>query len=115
VVFIPSATSRGLSMHLWMIEQTSHAIANSYVLGTINRVGQESDLGSNDYYGPSYFCDPRGQLVGDLASEKDEELLIHELNIELVREVHNTWQFYHDRRPELYDEIVALWNSGRSL
>jgi len=30
LVFIPSATSRGLSMHLWKIEQTAHAIANGY-------------------------------------------------------------------------------------
>jgi hypothetical protein len=25
-----------------------------------------------------------------------------------VREVRNTWQFYRDRRPELYGDIVAL-------
>jgi len=108
LVFIPSATSRGLSMHLWKIEQTSHAIANGYFVGTINRVGQERDLGPNDYYGSSYFCDPRGQFVGEVASEKDEELLVRDLNMDLVREVRNTWQFYRDRRPELYGDIVAL-------
>jgi N-carbamoylputrescine amidase len=108
LVFIPSATSRGLSMHLWKIEQTSHAIANGYFVGTINRVGQERDLGPNDYYGSSYFCDPRGQFVGEVGSEKDEELLVRDLNMDLVREVRNTWQFYRDRRPELYGEIVAL-------
>jgi beta-ureidopropionase len=108
LVFIPSATSRGLSMHLWKIEQTSHAIANGYFVGTINRVGRELDLGPNDYYGSSYFCDPRGQFVGEVASEKDEELLVRDLNMDLVREVRNTWQFYRDRRPELYGEIVAL-------
>jgi N-carbamoylputrescine amidase len=107
LVFIPSATSRGLSMHLWKIEQTSHAIANGYFVGTINRVGQERDFGPNDYYGSSYFCDPRGQFVGEVASEKDEELLVRDLPMELVREVRNTWQFYRDRRPELYGGIVA--------
>src|SRR6266545_5780279 len=69
LVFIPSATSRGLSMHLWKIEQTSHAIANGYFVGTINRVGQEKEFGTNDYYGSSYFCDPRGQYVGEVASD----------------------------------------------
>lgn len=108
LVFIPSATARGLSMHLWKIEQTSHAIANGYFVGTINRVGQELDLGPNDYYGSSYFCDPRGQFVDEIASEKDEELLVRDLNMDLVREVRNTWQFYRDRRPELYGDIVAL-------
>ena len=56
LVFIPSATSRGLSMHLWFIEQTAHAIANGYWVGTINRVGKEAEFGPNDYYGSSYFA-----------------------------------------------------------
>jgi beta-ureidopropionase len=108
LVFIPSATSRGLSMHLWEIEQRSHAIANGYFVGTINRVGQELDLGPNDYYGTTYFCDPRGSYVGARASDKQEELIVRDLNMDLVREVRNTWQFYRDRRPELYGDIVAL-------
>ncbi len=108
LVFIPSATSRGLSMHLWKIEQTSHAIANGYFVATINRVGQEKDLGPNDYYGSTYFCDPRGQFVGAVASDTQEELVVRDLNMDLVREVRNSWQFYRDRRPELYGDIVAL-------
>ena len=58
MVFIPSATSRGLSQHLWRIEQTSHAIFNTYYVGTINRVGIE-EYGDDDFYGESYFCDPK--------------------------------------------------------
>ena len=108
LVFIPSATSRGLSMHLWKIEQTSHAIANGYFVGTINRVGVEGELGPNDYYGTSYFCDPRGQFVGEVASDRDEQMIVRDLNMDLVREVRNTWQFYRDRRPELYGDITAL-------
>lgn len=108
LVFIPSATSRGLSMHLWHIEQRSHAIANGYFVGTINRVGQEAELGPNDYYGSSYFCDPRGQYVGDIASDKEEQLICRELNLNLIQEVRQTWQFYRDRRPELYGDIVEL-------
>src|SRR5882757_10248623 len=105
LVFIPSATSRGLSMHLWFIEQTAHAIANGYWVGTINRVGQEKEFGPNDYYGSSYFADPRGKIVAQ-ASEKDEQLLVADLNMDLVREVRNTWQFYRDRRPDMYDDMV---------
>src|SRR3989337_1812081 len=105
LVFIPSATSRGLSMHLWKIEQTAHAIANGYWVGTINRVGQEKEVGPNDYYGSSYFADPRGKIVAQ-ASEKDEQLLVADLNMDLVREVRNTWQFYRDRRPDMYDDMV---------
>ena len=71
IVFIPSATSRGLSQHLWRIEQTSHAIANGYFVGTINRVGVEAELGDNDFYGQSYFCTPRGEFVTTLGERDD--------------------------------------------
>lgn len=106
IVYIPSATSRGISMHLWQIEQTAHAIANSYFVGTINRVGQEEELGPNDYYGSSYFCDPRGQIIAQ-ASDTEEEVLVADLDLDLIREVRNAWQFYRDRRPDAYEEIIV--------
>ena len=111
IIFIPSATSRGLSMHLWEIEQRAHAIFNGVFVGTINRVGKEP-LGSNDFYGTSYFCDPRGQYVPDLktgegkASDTHEQLIVCDLDFDKVREVRNTWQFYRDRRPEMYGDMA---------
>ena len=107
IVFIPSATSRGLSQHLWKIEQTSHAIANGYFVGTINRIGMEEEFGPNDYYGQSYFCDPRGQLIGDIASDCEDELIVRDLDMDMIQEVRNTWQFYRDRRPDMYGDIGA--------
>lgn len=107
IVFIPSATSRGLSQHLWRIEQTSHAIANGYFVGTINRVGIEKDLGPNDFYGQSYFCTPRGEFVGEVGDPHKEELIVRDMDFDLIREVRDTWQFYRDRRPDAYDDIVA--------
>ena len=112
IIFIPSATSRGLSMHLWEIEQRAHAIFNGVFVGTINRVGQEKEFGPNDYYGTSYFCDPRGQYVADArtgelkASDTQEQLTICDMDFDKVREVRNTWQFYRDRRPEMYGDIA---------
>lgn len=117
IVFIPSATSRGLSQHLWRIEQTSHAIANGYFVGTINRVGIEVEIGDNDFYGQSYFCTPRGEFVTTLGDRTDlpgqgdafkEELIVRDLDLDLIQEVRQTWQFYRDRRPEMYGEIVEL-------
>jgi N-carbamoylputrescine amidase len=112
LIFIPSATSRGLSMHLWEIEQRSAAIFNGLFVGTINRVGQEAEFGPNDYYGTSYFCDPRGQYLPDCltgaptASDTAEQLIVCELDLDMVREVRNTWQFYRDRRPEMYGDLT---------
>ena len=64
IVFNPSATSRGLSQYLWRLEQPAAAVANEYFVGAINRVGVEP-LGDNEFYGQSYFVNPRGQLVGE--------------------------------------------------
>ena len=106
IVLIPSATSRGLSEYLWRIEQVSHAVANGYYVGTINRVGIEADYGDDDFYGQSYFVNPRGQFVGDVASNQDEELIVRDLDLDLIAEVRNTWQFYRDRRPDAYADLT---------
>ena len=66
-MFNPSATSRGLSSYLWQLEQPAAAVANEYFIGAINRVGIEP-LGDNDFYGGTYFVDPRGQLIEGAAS-----------------------------------------------
>ena len=106
MVFIPSATSRGLSEYLWRIEQVSHAVANGYFVGTINRVGIEAEIGDDDFYGQSYFVDPRGQFIGDLGSAHDEELIVRDMDLDKITEVRQTWQFYRDRRPDAYDDLV---------
>ena len=105
IVFIPSATSRGLSQHLWRIEQTSHAIFNTYFVGTINRVGIE-EYGDDDFYGESYFCDPKGQFIGELGSDRDEELIVRDMDLDMIQEVRNTWHFYFNRRPDQYGALV---------
>ena len=67
IVFNPSATTRGHSDYLWRLEQPAAAVANEYFIGAINRVGTDPFEGTQ-YYGSSYFVDPRAQLVGELAS-----------------------------------------------
>ena len=104
IVFNPSATSRGLSEYLWRLEQPAAAVANEYYVGTINRVGREP-LGDDDFYGQSYFVDPRGQMVGEVASDSDEQLLVRDLDLALVDEVRQLWAFYRDRRPESYGSL----------
>ncbi len=63
IVMNPSATVAGLSEYLWKLEQPAHAVANGYFVGAINRVGIEEPWNIGEFYGQSYFCDPRGQLV----------------------------------------------------
>jgi len=105
MVFNPSATSRGLSAYLWKLEQTASAAANMYFVGAINRVGVEP-LGENDFYGTSYFANPRGQFVDEVASDNEEELVVRDLDLNLVAEVREQWAFYRDRRPDAYDRLI---------
>ncbi len=105
IVFNPSATSRGLSAYLWQLEQPAAAVANEFYVGAINRVGQE-DLGTNDFYGQTYFVNPRGQFVGDVASTTDEELVVRDLDMDLLKEVREQWAFYRDRRPDMYGPLT---------
>ena len=105
IVFNPSATSRGLSAYLWQLEQPASAVANEYFVGAINRVGVE-ELGTNDFYGQSYFVNPRGQFVGDVASTSDEELIVRDLDMDLLKEVREQWAFYRDRRPDMYEPLT---------
>ncbi|QUX28607.1 acyltransferase [Nocardiopsis akebiae] len=105
LVYNPSATSRGLSAHLWKLEQTAAAVANAYFVAAINRVGVE-EYGDNDFYGTSYFADPRGQFVGDVASDTSSELVVRDLDLDMVDEVRRQWAFYRDRRPDAYGPLV---------
>ena len=107
IVFNPSATVAGLSEYLWKLEQPAHAVANAYFVGAINRVGHEQPWDIGEFYGQSYFCDPRGQFLATASRDKTE-LITAELDFDKIREVRNTWQFFRDRRPETYEELVEL-------
>ncbi|MEC9374600.1 MAG: nitrilase-related carbon-nitrogen hydrolase [Planctomycetota bacterium] len=107
IVFNPSATVAGLSEYLWKIEQPAHAVANQYFVGAINRVGWEEPWRIGEFYGSSYFCDPRGQIVAQSPRDKDD-VLVADLDLDKIAEVRATWQFYRDRRPETYEQIAAF-------
>jgi len=106
IIFNPSATVAGLSEYLWKLEQPAHAVANGYFVGAINRVGTEAPWNIGEFYGQSYFCDPRGQILAEGSRDKSE-LVVANLDMDKIREVRNTWQFFRDRRPDLYGPIVA--------
>jgi len=105
IVFNPSATSRSHSQYLWLLEQPAAAVANEYFVAAINRVGVEP-LGDDDFYGSSYVASPRGQLIGDAASDSKDELVVRDCDMSLIDEVRAQWAFYRDRRPEIYEEIT---------
>ncbi|HEY2940797.1 MAG TPA: nitrilase-related carbon-nitrogen hydrolase [Vicinamibacteria bacterium] len=105
IVFNPSATVAGLSEYLWKLEQPAHAVANGYFVGAINRVGWEKPWKIGEFYGQSYFCDPRGKIIAEGPRDKDA-VVVADLNLDMIEEVRAVWQFYRDRRPDAYAPLV---------
>lgn len=105
IIYNPSATVAGLSQYLWELEQPASAVANGVYIGAINRVGTEAPWNIGEFYGSSYFVNPRGKIIAQASADQDE-LLVTELDMDLVREVRETWQFFRDRRPETYGTLT---------
>ncbi|MCC6665906.1 MAG: acyltransferase [Polyangiaceae bacterium] len=105
IVFNPSATVAGVSQYLWKIEQPAHAVANGYYVAASNRVGTEAPWNIGKFYGTSYFVNPRGQFLAEASEDKDE-LVVADLDLGLIDEVRQAWQFFRDRRPDAYKELV---------
>jgi beta-ureidopropionase len=101
----PSATVAGLSEYLWKLEQPAAAVANGCWIAAINRVGIESPWDIGEFYGQSYFVNPRGQIEQQ-ASRTEDELLVHDMDMDMVKEVRDLWQFFRDRRPETYSPLT---------
>jgi N-carbamoylputrescine amidase len=103
----PSATVAGLSQYLWELEQPAAAVANGCYIGAVNRIGTEAPWNIGRFYGSAYFVDPRGKIIAEASEDKDE-LLIADMDMAVVREVRNTWQFFRDRRPETYQGVTQI-------
>ena len=99
IVFNPCATVGALSEPLWPIEARNAAIANSYFVGAINRVGTETfpaaftsgdggpahhDFGP--FYGSSYVAAPDGSRTPAL-SRCDDGLLVADVDLNLCTQV----------------------------
>jgi len=104
ILFNPSATTEGKSRYLWELEQPAQAVANGVFIGANNRVGLEKPWEFGKFYGSSYFVDPRGKILVK-GSEDRDEVVVADLDLDQIREVRDGWQFFRDRRPELYGEI----------
>lgn len=101
----PSATVAGLSEYLWKLEQPAAAAANGCWIGAINRVGREQPWDIGEFYGQSYFVNPNGEIE-KIASRDQDELIVHDMDMSLVRRARDRWQFFRDRRPDAYAPLT---------
>jgi predicted amidohydrolase len=105
ILFNPSATTSGKSQYLWQLEQPAQAVANGVFIGANNRIGLEKPWEFGEFYGSSYFVDPRGQILVQGSEDKDE-VVMADLDLEQIREVRDGWQFFRDLRPDQYTELT---------
>ena len=48
----------------------------------------------------------RGDRLSRRRARDKDEVLTADLNLDEIAEVRRTWQFFRDRRPDLYGELV---------
>jgi beta-ureidopropionase len=87
-----------------------------------NRIGTEAPWNIGEFYGNSYICNPRGEFLvkasaANLEINKEtgepeitqvgqDELVYADCDLDMIEEVRKVWQFYRDRRPETYGDMV---------
>ena len=92
----------------WQRTMQGHAAANMVPLIASNRIGKEDgEVCSLEFYGSSFIADQTGAKVEE-AGETDEEILLHEFDLEEIRNQRTGWGLFRDRRPELYGPIMTL-------
>lgn len=101
----PSATVDGVSRYLWELEQPASAVANGVYIGATNRVGSEAPWNIGEFYGSSYVVNPRGKIIAQASADKDE-LVVTDMDMDMIREIRNNWQFFRDRRPDIYLDLA---------
>lgn len=108
-------------MLLMDLQARNAAIANSYFVGSINRVGtetfpnaftsgdgkpQHNDFGH--FYGSSHFSAPDASCTPSLSRYKDG-LMIADMDLNLCRQLKDKWCFPMTARYELYAEMLAKY------
>jgi N-carbamoylputrescine amidase len=116
VLFYPTAIGWATSQdeatnneqyNAWQTIQRSHAIANGVHVVSVNRVGYEQE-GKMKFWGGSFIANPFGSLIVQ-ASHDNEEVLVHELELDSTDRYRTHWPFMRDRRIDSYQPITKRY------
>lgn len=96
----------------WTTVMRGHAVANGLPVVAVNRVGFEPDpsgqTGGILFWGSSFVAGPQGELYYQ-ASDKEEESLVFDIDLEHSEEVRRWWPFLRDRRIDSYAGITRRY------
>ncbi len=90
----------------WQIVMQGHSAANCVPVIASNRIGTESnDRFSMTFYGSSFITDGAGIKVKE-CSRDHEETIVHQFDLDEIKEYRSSWGFFRDRRTDFYDDIL---------
>jgi predicted amidohydrolase len=109
VLFYPTAIgwvkgvepAEGNWQESWEAVQRGHAIANSVVVCTVNRVGVEGDM---TFWGGSFVYDQFGKLL--FRAGDSEGVFVVKANLSLGEQVEEGWGFLRNRKPSTYGSLA---------
>ena len=110
IIFYPTAIgwfdylkkNEPFSAKRWENAMRAHASMNGIYVAAVNRVGIEDEL---DFWGGSFIADPFGEVIAR-ASDKKEEVLVAEIDINKVATSQDGWGFLRNRKPKSYGEMI---------
>ncbi len=90
---------------MWQRAMVGHAVSNCMPVIAANRIGAESETGSEQaFYGHSFITDEWGDMQAEFGKE-DEGVLISTLDLDRAAKHRAGMGFFRDRRPQLYGRI----------
>ena len=90
----------------WRRAMQGHAVSNVIPVVAANRTGlEDGPSGGQSYYGSSFICDHRGDILAELGRE-DEGVITAGFDLDFLGRHRAAWGFFRDRRPDLYGALT---------
>ena len=110
--FTDSLEEKERQKEAWILSQRGHAVANGLHVISVNRIGHEADpsgaTNGIQFWGNSFVAGPQGEIIVK-ASDKNEEIMVVEIDLSKTESVRRMWPFFRDRRIDAFGEIVNRW------
>jgi N-carbamoylputrescine amidase len=92
----------------WETVMRGHAGANIMPLAASNRVGTETQGGTDvTFYGTSFIADQTGQVAAQLG-RSEEGVALATFDLDACAALRRSWGVFRDRRPDLYGTLGTL-------
>lgn len=105
------ADEKQRQLNAWITVQRGHAVANGLPLISCNRIGFEAapDAAPGiEFWGNSFIAGPQGEILTS-ADDKQDTLLLAEIDPRRSENVRRIWPFLRDRRIEAYGDITRRY------